>query len=100
MPKIFEYFGMIFYFYSNEHLPVHVHVKYGQYESIYEIYMEEGKLKTLKKRKKRGVEHLPSVQAKETEKFITHYVGDITKLWFEYFVLKNTVKCKKISKKL
>lgn len=25
MPKIFEYFGFIFLFYSNEHDPVHVH---------------------------------------------------------------------------
>ena len=26
MPKIFEYFGFIFLFYSNEHEPIHVHV--------------------------------------------------------------------------
>lgn len=26
MPKIFEYFGLIFLFYSNEHEPIHVHV--------------------------------------------------------------------------
>ncbi|MBR3578817.1 MAG: DUF4160 domain-containing protein [Bacteroidales bacterium] len=29
MPKIFEYFGLIFYFYSNEHEPIHVHVQHG-----------------------------------------------------------------------
>ncbi len=29
MPKIFEYFGFIFYFYSNEHEPIHVHVQHG-----------------------------------------------------------------------
>jgi hypothetical protein len=100
MPKIFEYFGMVFYFYSNEHLPVHIHVKYGQYESIYEIHMEDGKLKSLKLRKKRGVDHLPTTQANETEKFIKHYIGEITNLWFEFFVLKNKIKCKKITKKL
>ena len=27
MPKIFEYFGFIFYFFSNEHEPIHVHGK-------------------------------------------------------------------------
>ena len=26
MPKIFEYFGFVFFFYSNEHEPIHVHV--------------------------------------------------------------------------
>lgn len=34
MPKIFEYFGFIFYFYSNEHEPIHVHVLHGGKESI------------------------------------------------------------------
>ena len=34
MPKIFEYFGFIFYFYSNEHEPIHVHVIHGGKESI------------------------------------------------------------------
>jgi hypothetical protein len=24
MPKIYEYLGLIFFFYSNEHLPIHV----------------------------------------------------------------------------
>ncbi len=27
MPEIYEYFGLIFYFFSNEHDPIHVHVK-------------------------------------------------------------------------
>ncbi|WP_084599901.1 DUF4160 domain-containing protein [Dyadobacter beijingensis] len=34
MPEILEYFGMIFYFYSNEHLPIHIHVSYDEYESV------------------------------------------------------------------
>ena len=25
MPKIYEYLGLIFFFYANEHLPIHVH---------------------------------------------------------------------------
>lgn len=29
MPKIFEYFGFIFYFFSNEHEPIHVHVQHS-----------------------------------------------------------------------
>lgn len=29
MPKIFEYFGYIFFFYSNEHEPIHVHVTHN-----------------------------------------------------------------------
>ena len=37
MPKIFEYFGFIFYFYSNEHEPIHVHVIHGGKESIFDL---------------------------------------------------------------
>jgi len=35
MPKIFEKDGYRFYFYSNEHLPIHVHVSYGGGEAIF-----------------------------------------------------------------
>ncbi len=33
MPKIYEYFGLVILFYSNEHEPVHVHCKYQEKES-------------------------------------------------------------------
>ena len=35
MPKIFEYFGFIFLFYSNEHEPIHVHVMKDGHEAIF-----------------------------------------------------------------
>jgi len=50
MPKIFEYFGFIFLFYSNEHEPIHVHVNKEGHEVIFEILMEGGKLTELHRR--------------------------------------------------
>ncbi|WP_409017704.1 DUF4160 domain-containing protein [Dyadobacter sp. CY323] len=35
---------MIFYFYSNEHLPIHIHVSYAECESVFEICFENGEL--------------------------------------------------------
>ena len=35
MPKIYEYFELVFLFYSNDPLPVHVHVKSGDEGSKY-----------------------------------------------------------------
>lgn len=35
MPKIFEKDGFRFFFYSNEHYPVHVHVSYGDGEAVF-----------------------------------------------------------------
>lgn len=40
MPKIFEYLGFVFFFYSNEHEPIHVHVIHGDRQLIYEITLE------------------------------------------------------------
>ena len=40
MPKIFEYFGFIFYFFSNEHEPIHVHVKSADGKAKFDILPE------------------------------------------------------------
>ncbi len=37
MPKVFEKNGYTFFFYSNEHLPIHVHVRYGGGEAVFDI---------------------------------------------------------------
>lgn len=50
MPKIYEYFGFMFFFYSNEHEPIHVHVIHGDRQMIYEIILEDGKFKSLTRR--------------------------------------------------
>ncbi len=33
MPKLYEYLGIVIFFYSNEHEPVHVHGRYQGKES-------------------------------------------------------------------
>ena len=53
MPKIYEYFGFIFYFYSNEHEPIHVYVSLGDKESIFDLIMSNGELiKIMSERRK------------------------------------------------
>ena len=44
MPKLYEYFGLILLFYSNEHEPVHVHGKYQGMESKAEFIISEGRI--------------------------------------------------------
>lgn len=44
MPKLFEYFGLIILFYSNEHDPIHVHGKFQDKESKAEIEIINGKI--------------------------------------------------------
>jgi hypothetical protein len=35
VPKIFKKDGYTFFFYSNEHTPIHVHVRYGGGEAVF-----------------------------------------------------------------
>jgi len=42
MPKLYEYFGLIVMFYSNEHEPIHVHGKCQVRESRAEIILING----------------------------------------------------------
>ncbi len=51
MPKIFEYFGFVFFFYSNEHEPIHVHVVKNDEDAVFDIILENGVLKRLDRRR-------------------------------------------------
>ena len=42
MPKIFEYFGFVFFFFSNEHEPIHVHVVKGELAMVFELVLMNG----------------------------------------------------------
>lgn len=97
MPKIYQYLGMVFYFWANEHPPIHVHVQYGSYESIFELITENGKVTGYKRRRSK-VKELPPAQLKSAEKLISKMKTDIAKKWIDYFVYKKNIKIYKISK--
>jgi len=40
MPKIFEEDGYSFFFYSNDHIPIHVHVRRGGGEAVFVVEPE------------------------------------------------------------
>ena len=40
MPTVFTKNGFRFFFYSNEHRPIHVHVRYGGGEAVFNIEPE------------------------------------------------------------
>jgi hypothetical protein len=48
MPKIFEYLGILIFFYSNEHEPIHVHGKKGEFESKAEFNIVNGEISEIK----------------------------------------------------
>ena len=100
MPAIYEYFGLLFLFYSNEHTPVHVHVRSGEYETAYELIVNDGKLIALKRRAIKGKKQLPGNKSKQAEALISKYSNEILQKWFNYFVLNKEIDFEKINDKL
>jgi hypothetical protein len=100
MPKIFEYFGFIFYFFSNEHEPIHVHVLHGDKESIFDLIMMDGELADIQVREKKGADPLPEKDKRTAEEFIRKYHKNIIQKWVKFFVLKQSIRSTRINKKL
>lgn len=100
MPKIFEYFGFIFYFYSNEHEPIHVHVIHGDKESIFDLIMMDGELVDINVRNKKGAEALSDKEKRIVKEFINKYHKNIISKWVKFFILKQSVRSTNIKKRL
>lgn len=100
MPKIYEYFGFIFYFYSNEHEPIHVHVKHGDEESVFELIMMNGSLDRINIREKHGAPSLSSKDKRVAEAFIRKYSKNIIDKWVRFFVMKQQVRSTNIKTRL
>lgn len=101
MPKIFEYLGFIFFFYSNDHEPIHVHVKKGDKEVKVEMFFNNnGDLESVSIRKLNV--HTQKLTHTEREKiriFVLHYYNEIVKKWNEVKAGK-PVKTIKITKEI
>ena len=91
MPKIFEYLGIVIFFHSNEHEPVHVHGKYGEYESKAEIYIVNGQITEIRIKIVKGKRPLTGVKLKDFEDFIQAYANQIVQKWIDYFVYHKDV---------
>lgn len=100
MPKLYEYFGLIILFYSNEHEPVHVHGKYQGKESKAEIIFEDGKFIEVRIIDVNGKEPLDSQSLKKFRKLVETYRDDIVRKWVDFFVYNRSISSEKITKKL
>lgn len=85
MPKIFEYIGFIFYFFSNDHEPIHVHVIKGGKEVRIELLFEKDKLAGISITK--ANRHTQKLTGEEREKiriFIEAKHPEIRKKWNDF----------------
>ena len=76
MPKVFEQDGYKFSFYSNEHRPIHVHVRYGSGEAVFELEND------VELRESRG---LKIGELSKAQKLAELNKGIIIQKWHEFF---------------
>ncbi len=76
MPRIFERDGYRFFFYSNEHRPIHVHVRYGGGEAVFDL--EQG----VELRESQGLRVRELAKAEE---LATEHRDLIIERWNEHF---------------
>lgn len=100
MPKLYEYFGLIVLFYSNEHEPIHVHCKYQGKESKAELIFENGKFVEVRITSVPGKEPLGSQNLKKFKTLVEAYRDDIVRKWVDFFVYNIPIEPERITKKL
>jgi hypothetical protein len=106
MPKLYEYLGYTFLFYSNDHRPTHVHVQRNDKEMKVEIENEQGEQQDNKGinivifKKIKGSHVFDSGEKKEIALLINTYREDIFKKWNRFFFEKKPISPLKINKKL
>lgn len=100
MPKIYEYLGILIFFYSNEHEPIHVHAKRGEFESKAEFYITDGTISEIKIIPTKGIKPLTGKDLKNFQSFLGKYADRIVEKWIDYFVYHKDVPFEKITKKI
>jgi hypothetical protein len=94
MAKIYYYLGIDFIFHKNDHPPIHIHGKRGEFESKAEIIVKNGKIIVLIK-KVGGIPPLKGTDLKNFTKFVEKYSIDIIKKWDEFYNKGITPKTKR-----
>ncbi len=100
MPKLFEYLGIILYFWSKEHEPIHVHGDYQGNESKAELHIENGKITEIIIKKVKGRRPLDQAELKNFETIVNYKADEIIQKWIDYFVLHKKVTCEKITRRV
>lgn len=100
MPKIYEYFGLVFLFYANDHTPIHVHARSGDFESKLEYVYDNGKLVDIAIKSVKGKKKLPENLLKDAIKFAAEKENEIVSKWVDFFAKNKKPNCEKVTKRL
>ena len=100
MPKLYEYFGLVILFYSNEHEPIHVHGKCQGRESRAELQIVNGVIQDIVIKPMPGKRPLIHVELQRFEELVHAKSADIVQKWIDYFVLHKSIQSETINRRL
>jgi hypothetical protein len=100
MPKLYEYFGLIVLFYSNEHEPVHVHGLYQGEECRAELVVKDGNVVEIRFSNVEGRRPLDPTHLKDFKALVSQHSADIVRKWVDFFVLHKQVTPERITRRL
>ena len=100
MPKLYEYLGLSIYFYAGEHLPVHVHGRYGSEETKAEIITANGRVVEVRFRRVANRRPLSGSARTHFVEFVRAKAEEILQKWTDVFVLNRTVKTEIITRRI
>ncbi|MFN7139095.1 MAG: DUF4160 domain-containing protein [Limisphaerales bacterium] len=100
MPKLYEYFGLVIYFYTNEHEPIHVHGEYQGRECKAELILRNGKIVKIIFSDVAGVPPLEGTKLRDFKKLVKIKGDEIVDRWIDYFVRHIHHKPQVITRKL
>ena len=100
MPKLYEYFGLVVMFYSNEHAPVHVHGLFQDRATRAEFVIENGRVAAIRYRAVKGRRPLTPARLADFRAVVEDQADDIVRKWVDFFVLHKAVKPETIMRRL
>jgi len=100
MPKLYEYLGIIIYFYSNEHEPIHVHGRHAGRERKAEIILENGQVIRISFSDVPGKRALEGPKQRDFEQFVETRAEEIVQRWIDFFVRNMRIKPEIITRRI
>jgi hypothetical protein len=100
VPKLYDYFGLIIMFYSNEHEPIHVHAKSQGRESRAEVIVVDGNVTRVEFADQPGRLPLSPAERRLFEELVSAKADDIVRKWVDYFVLNKQVKPETLTRRV
>lgn len=100
MPKLYEYLGITVFFFAGEHLPVHVHGRYGSEETKAEIITANGRIVHIRLCRVTNCRPLTGRARKHFLELVNAKAEDILKKWNDVFVMNKVVRPEIITQRI